>query len=69
MSKLLSKSSLALYFYLLGLDIPKYELQELNLQIQQILNNMPGSSPKQVNIVGHSKVSSWKAIEEMLYKR
>ena len=28
---------------------------ELNLQIQQILNNMTGLSPKQVNIVGHSK--------------
>jgi uncharacterized alpha/beta hydrolase family protein len=29
--------------------------KELNLQVQQILNNMKGSSPKQVNIVGHSK--------------
>jgi triacylglycerol esterase/lipase EstA (alpha/beta hydrolase family) len=29
--------------------------KELNLQVQQILNNMPASSPKQVNIVGHSK--------------
>ena len=29
--------------------------KELNLQIQQILNNMTGSAPKQVNIVGHSK--------------
>src|SRR5918912_973988 len=29
--------------------------KELNLQIQQILNNMTGSSPKQVSIVGHSK--------------
>jgi pimeloyl-ACP methyl ester carboxylesterase len=29
--------------------------KELNLQVQQILNNMPTSSPKQVNIVGHSK--------------
>src|ERR671933_324609 len=29
--------------------------KELNLQIQQILNNMTGPSPKQVNIVGHSK--------------
>jgi len=34
-----------------------------------LVQYMPGSSPKQVNIVGHSKVSSWKAIEEMLYKR
>jgi triacylglycerol esterase/lipase EstA (alpha/beta hydrolase family) len=29
--------------------------KELNLQVQQILNNITGSSPKQVNIVGHSK--------------
>jgi uncharacterized alpha/beta hydrolase family protein len=29
--------------------------KELNLLVQQILNNMPASSPKQVNIVGHSK--------------
>lgn len=29
--------------------------KELNLQVQQILNSMTGSSPKQVNIVGHSK--------------
>jgi uncharacterized alpha/beta hydrolase family protein len=31
--------------------------KELNLQVQQILNNKttPGSPPKQVNIVGHSK--------------
>src|ERR687886_2042692 len=32
--------------------------KELNLQVQQILNNMTArgsSSPKQVNIVGHSK--------------
>jgi uncharacterized alpha/beta hydrolase family protein len=29
--------------------------KELNLQVQQILNNMTRSSPKQVNIVGHSK--------------
>jgi triacylglycerol esterase/lipase EstA (alpha/beta hydrolase family) len=29
--------------------------KELNLQVQQILNNMPASSPKQVNIIGHSK--------------
>jgi hypothetical protein len=30
-------------------------LRKLNLQVQQILNNMPASSPKQVNIVGHSE--------------
>jgi triacylglycerol lipase len=29
--------------------------KELNLQVQQILGNMTASSPKQVNIVGHSK--------------
>jgi uncharacterized alpha/beta hydrolase family protein len=29
--------------------------KELNLQVQQILGNMTGSTPKQVNIVGHSK--------------
>ena len=29
--------------------------KELNSQVQQILNSMTGSSPKQVNIVGHSK--------------
>src|ERR1051325_11777910 len=29
--------------------------RELDLQIQQILNNITGSSPKQVNVVGHSK--------------
>jgi len=29
--------------------------KELNLQIQQILNGIPGPSPKKVNIVGHSK--------------
>jgi triacylglycerol lipase len=29
--------------------------KELNLQVQQILGNMRGSTPKQVNIVGHSK--------------
>ena len=29
--------------------------KELNLQVQQILGSMTGSSPKQVNIVSHSK--------------
>jgi triacylglycerol lipase len=29
--------------------------KELNLQVQQILGNMTGSGPKQVNIVSHSK--------------